>query len=655
MIKKHKTLVATLPTITRKGDGDMSFAIPRINLVEKEDTNIPGIFHRNNTMDYTMMEHNKLIRNIRGRVPVVEGTALISKNSNNEFTGIKTWNEASRIKACLSLIQLSFSQAAMEQRSPLLHGIWLKKGEGVMYDLYMLHPEKLEETPAEYVNILDFEDTLDESQIIDLRHYSVIGTSPSGERRSIVLLGDDTIDWDGIINDSTEGFLELNRGEKTYQKLAKESSKLYQCLAGSVNLGKIRKIAIYYGKFDSNKFDGMCWGDSKAFCDRIFESKGVKIEPSAVNGMFTQERIAQGKYGKILTTGEILDAKIKKLVYDDESKIIKLTWDQIQDELIKKMIGVKGTVVIIGAPDAPIDVLLDDNTLKSIYDLARQPEYTLLRILKDDSPVHFSSTIFVKGVTKNRDLSIKTAEKLYQYALIDKLQAQLKSEGRILGLETFDQENIFLRDVLVGAFPEYARRDKNVAYDTLENIIEGANKMVGKLHIPVYGGTKGLIVGPECLRRHWCALEKNEVYNSDFERMFTKMGIPESEWKIFFLKYPSMDEDEYDIYNVVSLKTIKKRLRGKIHHSEVDLLIKEYSQYRDSVMVIPCNEEIKSKHAGLDFDTDMAACIPVLTDAAMEVVMNNHDLDKKEKDRWRLHNNLYHIYEHEEVIVEIAQ
>ncbi len=639
MIKRKKTMEAMIPYLMKKTD--MAIIIHRLAVVYFDNGSL--------TMksDYTTIENNKLVR---------LNDELIKKMSDRELVFKDTWHNATksfpegRRIPCSAIVQLCYGDAGETQESLLLNGIWGRREANNTYSFAVRCVSSVNEAVNNkyLINDTDLVDVLPD----DFVHYSCLGNSPSGERRNMILCGSDLYDWEEVINNASDDFLEINKAQKDYLHMAKESAKLFQCLAGSKAFGICKRIAIYNKKFAENKFDGMCWGSSEALANHIKETCNKDIHPGALNGMFIQGRIAQGKYGYITLPSRMIQNKINYLAKRDGTPVQEFTWEEVKDPAIKsKIINKEIPLVIIGDKDSPIDIFMDSNTLKSVYDVSIAPEYTVLRVLKGDSKVHFSSTIFAKCAMKNSELTEKMTKKLFEYDFTGTAQRSLKSEGRVLSLDTFDGD-IFMRDVLVGAFPEYSRKDSNVALDIIKNLVETANKKMSNMGISMRGSGKGIVVGPENLSQE-CLLGEFEMYNRHLIKMFTDLDIPESEAFVAGFKYPTMDVDEYEIYNLLSLNTIKARLSKTVKNDNLRKNLEhEYFMYQDSIAVMPCSEVFKEKHAGSDFDTDMMQFLMLITDQALDIIKEKHP---ELAGEMKCYNDLYHILKHDPVIVKIDQ
>lgn len=640
MIKRKKTANAIIPNLMKKTD--MALVIHRVNVTYNERTGIRVM------VDYTTIENNKFIRANHDTIESMCDRNIMFKNTWNDST--KSFPDGRRVP-CGAIVQLCYGAAGESQESLLLEGIWARPEPNNTYTFAIKYIDSQNpDLNGKYLINDNFVESIPEGFI----HYSCLGNSPSGERRNMILCGSDLYDWECVINNASDGFLLINKGLKDYIHMAKESSKILQNLAGSKSFGICKRIAIYNKKFAENKFDGMCWGSSEALANHIKEACGKDIYAGALNGMFLQGRIAQGKYGYITLPSRMIMNKINYLAKRDKIEVKEYTWKEVKDPDIKnKIISKEIPLVIIGDKDAPIDIFMDANTLKSVYDVSIAPEYTVLRVLKGDSSVHFSSTIFAKCAMKDSALTEKMTKRMFQYDFTGTAQRSLKSQGRVLSLDTFDDpENLFMRDILVGAFPEYARKDSNIALDIIKNLVETANKKVGNMGISVRGSGKGIVVGPENLSQE-CLLGEFEMYNRHLIKMFEDLDIPESEAYVVGFKYPTMDVDEYEIYNLLSLKTIKARLNKNVKNENLRKNLEhEYFMYQDSLAVMPCSETFKEKHAGSDFDTDMMQFLMLITDKALEIIQ-----DKRPElmGEMRSYNDLYHVLKHEPVIVKIDQ
>jgi hypothetical protein len=331
-------------------------------------------------------------------------------------------------------------------------------------------------------------------------------------------------------------------------------------------------------------------------------TSSIRIAPEALEGVFWQGRACQTKAGYMNTK----EAYIKEVINSLDANPIKFDWDEITPEVINDIIGGKysNRVVIFG--NGTIEFLMDKNILKSDYDYSIKPEYTLLRFLRSNES-NFSSTIFSKMVYKNVDRTVAYVKKIVGDDIVGRWnRAYMEPTAKVLKPEELTSK-FFMIEVIKSVFPSYITMDRNVGMNILDNITKAVNKIFTKFKVPMNGKNSGLTVGLEVFFRMESIIGDHEVICPAAERMLKQAGIDEADWKIFMIKYPSMDVDEYQIAKVISRAEVKKRIRTLDVSKEFkSMLIDYYCKLHDSAIVVPACELFKKMLAGSDFDTDQA-------------------------------------------------
>jgi hypothetical protein len=291
-------------------------------------------------------------------------------------------------------------------------------------------------------------------------------------------------------------------------------------------------------------------------------------------------------------------------LYSLDSDPFEYEWDEITTEVIDDICAGRynGRVVVFGS--GTLEFLVDKNALKSDYDYSIKPEYTVLRFLHSNNS-NFSSTIFQKMVAKDADKASEYVTDLLENEVFSRVKrAYIDPKPRVIAPEKFS-ENFFMDEIVQSIFPSYLKMDKHLGLNVLENTTKAVNKILQRFKIPMQGRNSGLTVGLEVFFRVNSILGDHEVYCPAAERMFKKLDIPEDEWEIFMIKYPSMDVDEYQIAKVISRTEIKKRINARFADKLFkSILINYYCSLHDSVIVVPACELFKKMLAGSDFDTD---------------------------------------------------
>ena len=179
MIKRKSTANAIVPYLMKKTD--MALIIPRIMISVTANAGIIV------SMDITSMENNKLIRSNKEILNKLTDRDMMFLNTVNNST--KTFPEGRRVGTD-AIVQVCYGDAKDIWDLILLKGIWGKRlpnntlkfaiaitGDDESISSYQL-------TDNSVVNELDETWT----------HYVMLGNSPSGERRNIILSGKDTVE-----------------------------------------------------------------------------------------------------------------------------------------------------------------------------------------------------------------------------------------------------------------------------------------------------------------------------------------------------------------------------------------------------------------------------------------------------------------------------
>ena len=460
--------------------------------------------------------------------------------------------------------------------------------------------------------------------------YIPFGASPSNDRQKVIYMIDITTGIKRaheILSRLTYGAYDLNTidAEVTYDELAKASTRWFQWMAPSTSLGRVNCYAIYHGKFNGDRVDGLSWGAAEGFCRMVFEKYGIVLDLTAVQGLFNQSRMTLSKVGTMPINKELL--KLMILFWD--ANPVRFNWNEVTPEVVQDIKDGKynGRITIFG--EGEVEGLYDLNGMKSNYDFSTErPEYNLLRILRNNSS-NFSKSIFEKMLAKDKEKAIEIAKGLMTESTFTKINnVFMEPKAKVLSPEVFEKESWFMDEIISNMFPEYLKSDRNLSLNAMDNITKAINKICDKFKVPMEGRNAGITAGVEAMFMIDGFLGDNEVYCSAAERMLKAAGVPEELWELFMIKYPSMDINEYSTPKVVSKKEMKKRINAAQAKAELayleekktnpkarlvfskklaNLFIEYYMTLHDSVMVVPACELFKNLHAGSDFDTDQVA------------------------------------------------
>ena len=448
------------------------------------------------------------------------------------------------------------------------------------------------------------------------RNYRPFGASPSNERQNTIYLIDCSNSMNieaahNALSELTYGAYDVRliNEEVGFDKLAKASTRWFQWMAPSSCLGHLENYAIYFGKFNEDRADGLALVASEALARMIKKKHGLKIDPVALQGLFMQTRVTQSKVGSM----PIKERMMERIVEHLDPNPIRFTWDEVEQLGISLKERAEagefnGRVVVFG--NGPVEALYDMNGMKSIYDFSKaiRPEFSLLRILRSNGS-NFSKNIFEKMLAKNKEKAMDVAEAIVSKNIMDRMERQfLNPQPQVVSPDEFTKESWYMDQIIGSVFPSYLSNDKNLAMNVLGNITDSVNKVLGKFKAPMEGRNAGIIVGIESFFGLDSFIGDNEVICPAANKMFKKEGMDEEDWRIFTIKYPSMDLDEYSTPLSKTLKAIKPRIKASGVDKELqDLFVDFYATLHDSVMVVPACELYKKLHAGSDFDTDQVS------------------------------------------------
>lgn len=516
----------------------------------------------------------------------------------------------SKNPATFDILSVKYGDSEMQGDLILKHGIYMHTDKYGMYSFYKQQGRYLIE--LESGNKIEL-NSIDKS----FKHYVPFGASPSNERQNTIYMIDVSDGQDKAnkaLYTLTYGAYDLNSlGEDVeFSALAKMSSRWFQWMAPSTSMGLVEAYAIYCGKFNNDVLDGEAFRRASSISKHVFNKYGIRIDQKVLQGMFEQSRDGQSKVGDIPLGDKLFDASIYHLDNDPIFFTREEITQDIQEDIENGMRGkgkYAGRVVCIGSHSLKdVETLYDTNGMKSSFDFTQQLEYTLLRILRNN-PSNLSKSIFEKMLAKDSEKAIEIVKSLLTEDVFERInRAYLSAEPKVLSPDSFTKDNWYLDEIISSYAPKYLKMDRNFSLNVIDNQTKAVNKIMNKLKVPMNGRNSGITVGIESLFGLDGILGNHEVISPAAERMFKKEGVPEEEWDMFVIKYPSMDINEYSVFRVISKREVKNRLRKlDVDKSLINLFVDYYMTLHDSVMVVPSCELFKNKHAGSDFDTDQVA------------------------------------------------
>lgn len=472
------------------------------------------------------------------------------------------------------------------------------------------------------VNLIDGKEILKEGWKL----HKVILATPSNERQLSAYAYDVTKGYDQAIDYMSiathGGFSKARLGEKiSYKGIAKEMPRWGQHMTASIDLGKIATYAIYFGKFNENKADGLAFENAKLLAAKFSNKTGRLITERALEGMFAQQRSGQSKVGSLYLSNNLF----KELLLSLDKEPIFLSREEITLDIQKELDLARegqgkfsGRVVCIGYKDIDsVESLFDLNGMKSSMDYSLPINTTILRILKSNSS-NYSKTIHEKAVVKNADIADRIFKTLFREETIDIMtKTFINKETRVMSIDSINAESLYLNQVIESCSPTHLMQDRYFALSAIENKTKAVNRMINDFKMPMFGKNAGIATGIEVVFGIPSVIKYGEMFSHGIDRFVKNHNNPNieiSKDKVFVIKYPSMDINEYSVMKTVSLDEIKQRLNDDSLYAHLDssvniknlkkLFINFYASLHDSVAIVDDSELFKNKHAGSDFDTD---------------------------------------------------
>ena len=576
-----------MPIVQKRGRG-LSHIHIELGIVQVDDKT-----YLNNRVGFM-----KVPENLASRLGVFDIEDSVVFRHGKDFVRI---NSTDKYPATLQIISVHYAGDEEQGKYAIENGIFMKPDKNGNYKFYIKQGDKLYDLESGEVV---FEGN-------GLIKYVPFPSSASSERRKSLYFIDASTEErkrraDEILDLVTSGAYSIDYGkEMQYAKFAKLAGRWTQFQAPSVSLGSVGRYALFDGVINENRLDGMMYGSATFVADAILKMKGYRIHPDALNGIFMQIRPTLIKAGMIITKDEY----IENLIYTLDPNPIVFRYEDVTEEIINNIRNgqYRNRIIIIGDPEEPIAYVADRNALKSDYDFRIVPEFTVLRFLKSTDS-NFSSTIFQKCVAKDANKAINLAKRLFVEFSAERLNSMLEPKARVLSPDKFEGA-FYMDEILENVFPKYVMMDSNFAINKLDNVTKSINKALDRFKVPMNGKNAGLTVGLEVAFGLKSFLGDHEVYCHSLERMLKKEERPEEKWKVFMIKYPSMDIDEYQVARLVSTSELKKRIKASgLSKDMQNMFIDYYCSLHDSVIVVPACEVFKNMLAGSDFDTDQVCC-----------------------------------------------
>ena len=397
-----------------------------------------------------------------------------------------------------------------------------------------------------------------------------------------------------LLSKATGGVYDLLKNKEVDQAgLVKAQSRLFQCLASMRDLGVINAYAIYMGKWDSDKWDGMGFVHDEYIAELLSHKLGIEVSYMATRGMGFQTRPFS-----IMTKTHMVGVSrrfINKLLDTGGESVRYETIDETaQREIWSGSHNGKWVIVGKGAPQVVVDL----NGLKHEFDMSKEQRFELLDIAKA-SDSFTSGQVLQKFVQKPEELS-SVVNELMDDTLDTTFGDILDRSPKVPAPSEI--RNPYLVDVAGKIAPSYVtEKDRQLLEGTLRNRLSGLNKDINRFRWKVEGGHFRATADIAELLGGEPVLEFNQFFS---KKAWRELKGRDSKEAVAF-KYPTIQTEELLKGEVVGLGYIRKKVKNMdIPGALKQAIIEYYESLDDGIVVVSTEALLKNLLAGMDFDYD---------------------------------------------------
>jgi len=442
-------------------------------------------------------------------------------------------------------------------------------------------------------------------------HYFGAEASPSMLRSSQAYSASTELDNDERLDKITYGGWSKIKGAKVEGKKAvKYTARTSQGQSPSCAFGTVRTLGYVIDNFKAMSFDGVAFMLDEFIAEKVTEKIGVPFAPIAVRGFELQLRPWTVKAaGPVISKGMMTELMLQR-------EVVRFIRGEITDEQQKQIDLGKdgiyaGKCIIIGEDktSAP-DVLVDTNSVKMVFDYNRSSDLNVLDI-GQASGANLSKQMLEKAFNVDAKATQDAIFNIYETNFNKEIgDLFVEQKTKIPSIKEID--NLYLNNIIASIAPNYAIAKNFSLYKTLLGTeTKRMDKNINKLKLAVEGNNGRLF--PDMSKMFGFRLIKDDELF--FKKAYSYFKATDNtDMKVSVFKYPTMGSKEYFAAKLVSMTTLRKRIKaaygqGKINKNQMELLIDFYATLDEAVIVVPAIEILKQMLAGMDFDYDGASVI----------------------------------------------
>jgi len=479
----------------------------------------------------------------------------------------------------------------------------------------------------------------------DIVHYFGAEASPSMLRSSQAYSTNVELDNDDRLNKITYGgWAKIKDTKVANKKAVKYTSRISQGQSPSCAFGNVKTFGYIIDTFKKMSFDGVAFMLDEFIAEKVTEKIKVPFSPLAVRGFEFQLRpwtvkaagpvISRGMMTELISQREVVRL-IRGEITDEQQKQIDLGKDGIY----------AGKCIIIGEDDISIpDVLVDMNSVKMVFDYNCSSNLNVLDI-GQASTANLSKQMLEKAFNIDVKATQDAISSIYEINF-DKEIENLFIKQKIKVPSIKEIESLYLNNIIASIAPNYAISKNFSLYKALlETETKRMSNNINKLKLSVEGNNGRLF--PDMAKMFGFRLiEDDELF---FKKAYNHfMMTNNTNMLVAVFKYPTMGIREYFAAKLVTMTTLRKRIKaafgqGKINKNQMELLINFYATLDEAVIVVPAIEILKQMLAGMDFDYDGASVVydtklngilhkEGLGFHAIDIVDDNIDYNNSEKE-----------------------
>lgn len=486
------------------------------------------------------------------------------------------------------------------------------------------------------------------------REFEVIGGSPSSLRKDQTLAFDVTNgygDMDAMLDAVTDGGYSRNKGKKTsLADMSKYVTRFFAWSAPNKVIGQINNAAIYFGKWNKDKLDGMAFVSSEFYAAALTSLLKAKLYAHDVQGLSVQCRPYSAKVNAVVANMKaifgLLSNEADEVVYIE--KVTPAIERALNETFAAK--GKKGEyknkMVVFGKKGCEIEFVSDLNGYKTEFNWGAPSNFRVLDITKLEGSskirngANTSIQMWETPLSNDAALTMDYLQTLRNEQVTEIFNDLYCIDPMAQGTETDYNDfvkvpslvdldkNVHVQGIAKQIAPDYALNKDFAMYKKLhEELFVRINKLDSKFKYAIDGCYNRILSDVACLAVEHGVLQYGEAFIANGEEYFTSpenadrfMGesaaVRECYGKriVSMFKYPKMGTKEFYRATLITLDRIISRVArlidtDRITEEQGAAIVDFYASLKSGSIVVPSVDLLKQQCAGLDFDWDGASII----------------------------------------------